>query len=247
MTKKLHIILTPALSHLYEMKDADVVIIDILRATTSMCVAMANGAKSIIPVADIQEAREYKRNGYLVAAERNGVMVEGFDFGNSPQSFSSEAVKDKTIVFTTTNGTRCIDIASESGAGNIILGSFLNLSTVVSWLKQSNNDLYLFCAGWKDKFNLEDTLYAGALANELKEDYEMDDDAAEMAMDLFEKASKDMTSYITKASHIKRFDKLGIEGDGAFCLQLNVLSVLPVLKGTHLEQLQEVNTVAGRE
>lgn len=164
MSKKLQVILTPALSHLYEMKQADVVIIDILRATTSMCVAMANGAKSIIPVADIHEAREYKRNGYLVAAERNGEKVEGFDFGNSPHSFSAEAVQDKTIIFTTTNGTRCIDIASESGAEQIIIGSFLNLNSVADMLKSSDRDLFLFCAGWKDKFNLEDTLFAGALA-----------------------------------------------------------------------------------
>jgi 2-phosphosulfolactate phosphatase len=238
MNKKLHVILTPALSHLYEMKEADVVIIDILRATTSICVAMANGAKSIIPVADIQEAKEYKRNGYLVAAERNGEKVEGFDFGNSPQSFSMEAVQDKTIVFTTTNGTRCIDIASESGAEQIIIGSFLNLSSVADMLKSSDRDLFLFCAGWKDKFNLEDTLFAGALADALKDDYQFDDDATEMAMDLYRTASDDMVAYIQKASHIKRFDKLGIAGDGEFCLQLNVLSVVPLLKGIHLERYQ---------
>lgn len=242
MTKKLQIILTPALSHLYDMKDADVVVIDILRATTSMCVAMSNGASSIIPVADIQEAREYKRKGFLVAAERNGVKVEGFDFGNSPYSFTKEAIQGQTIVFTTTNGTRCIDIAIESGAERIIIGSFLNLKAVTDLLKSSNRDLYLFCAGWKDKFNLEDTLFAGALAHELKEEYSYDDDAVEMALDLFEKASPNPEDYIRKASHIKRFDRLGIEQDGPFCMQLNVLSDVPVLKGTHLELYQKSET-----
>ena len=98
MTKKIQIILTPALSHLYELHGANVVVIDILRATTSMCEAFKNGAASLIPVANINEAKSYKSKGFAVAAERNGIQVDGFDFGNSPFSFTPEMVKGKTMV-----------------------------------------------------------------------------------------------------------------------------------------------------
>lgn len=234
MTKKIQVILTPALSHLYELQGANVVVIDILRATTSMCEAFKNGAAALIPVANINEAKTYKSKGFAVAAERNGIQVDGFDFGNSPFSFTSDMVKDKTIVFTTTNGTRCIDIAQEAGSGNVYIGAFLNLDALVSLLKKADKDLYLFCAGWKDKFNLEDTLFAGALVAALKNDYAIDDDACEMALDLFDKAKDNLVEYVKKASHSKRFDKLGITGDASFCMQMNTTDMVPYLKGIKL-------------
>ncbi len=140
------------------------VIIDILRATSAICTAFENGAASIIPVATIEEARIYKSKGYLVAAERDGYVLDFADFGNSPFNFTREKVAGKTIVYSTTNGTGIINQASN--AGNIVIGSFLNLSSLVRWISDRDKNVILFCAGWKNRFNLEDTLCAGAIAEQ---------------------------------------------------------------------------------
>lgn len=232
MAFELKVILTPAMAHLYDLEGANVVVIDILRATTSMCEALNNGAKCIIPVSDIDSAKEYQKNGYKVAAERNGIKVDGFDFGNSPLSFTREFVFGHEIVFTTTNGTRCIEIASQQA--QVYIGSFLNISALTNLLTNPQCDLFLFCAGWKDKFNLEDTLFAGALAKNLQAHYHIDDDATIMAMDLYEIAQSNLMGYVSKASHYQRFDKMGNVHDSAFCLQMDTLTMVPVMRNNKL-------------
>ena len=234
MKPQLQVILTPALAHLYNMKDSCVVVVDVLRATTSMCYALHNGAKCIIPVQEIEEAELYRQKGFSVAAERNGVQLEGYAFGNSPFSFSRESVEGKEIVFTTTNGTRCIQMAKDAGAKEILIGSFLNLDALTKKLRASDLSVFIFCAGWKDKFNLEDTLFAGALIENLREHFSIEDDSAEAASDLFNIAKNNLEEYVQKASHSKRFDRLGILGDAPFCVKLNITSVIPQLIGDKL-------------
>ena len=113
------------------------------RATSAMCTAFENGIKSMIPVEHIEQAIEYKKQGYLVAAERKGEVVEGFQLGNSPFHYMDEKLKGETTVITTTNGTRAIEVSKE--AHKVIIGSFLNISAICNYLKAQNRDVLLLC------------------------------------------------------------------------------------------------------
>lgn len=240
--KKLEVCLTPALLPLYPIRESIVVVIDVLRATSSMCYAFENGAKSIIPVDSIEACRAYEGQGYLLAAERNGEVVEGFDFGNSPFSYTAEKVAGKTVVLTTTNGTKAIELSKE--AHQIVIGSFLNLSVLCDWLKEQDRDVLLLCAGWKDRFNLEDTLFAGAVMHQLKNYFGYYCDAAIAAEDLYLTAKEDLRGYLRKSSHAQRMADLNIEADVQFCLQKDQCKTIPVLAGNQLVILESEVAVA---
>lgn len=233
--RKLEVCLTPALLHLHDISNSIVVVIDIFRATSSICYGIDNGADSIIPVATVEACESYRESDFLLAAERNGEVVSGFDFGNSPFSYTKEKVHGKTIVLTTTNGTHAINMSR--GASKIVIGSFLNLEALCNWLKTQSNDVLLLCSGWKDKVNLEDTLFAGGVVYHLRpEDYILDD-ASIASEDLYNLAKDDLGLYLQKTSHSERLKKLGIEEDIAFCLNLNIANSIPVLEGERLVRM----------
>jgi 2-phosphosulfolactate phosphatase len=232
---QLNVCLTPSLISLYNVEDYIVVIIDIFRATSSICYGIENGAEAIIPVAEIEECEAYRAHGHLLAAERNGEVVTGFDFGNSPFSYTVEKVAGKTIVLTTTNGTQALHLSRS--AKRVVIGSFLNLTAVCNWLKTQNDNILLVCAGWKNNFNLEDTLFAGAVIEQLKDlDFKLDDPAI-AANDLFQTGKSDISQYLKKTSHSERLKKLGIEKDIEFCLQVDLTTAIPVLEGEKLVKL----------
>ena len=191
--RKLDVCLSPALLHLHDIRESIVVVIDIFRATSSMCYGLANGAEAIIPVASVEACRSYADTDYLLAAERNGEVVLGFDFGNSPFSYTAEKVAGKTIVLTTTNGTHAINESRE--AKKVVIGSFLNLGALSTWLKTQPHDVLLLCAGWKNKVNLEDSLFAGAVAYHLQTDVYKLDDAAILVADLYELAKGNLAEF----------------------------------------------------
>lgn len=235
MQKNIEVCLTPALLPLYDLTNSIVVVIDIFRATSSICYGIENGAEAIIPVATVEECRNYGRD-CLLAAERDGKVVDGFDFGNSPFSYTAEKVKGKTVVLTTTNGTFAID-ESKKTAYQVIIGSFLNLDAVCNYLKTQEQDVLLVCAGWKKKFNLEDTLFAGAVVHQLKSaDYFLDDSST-AAEDLYILAKDNLQAYTAKTSHSERLKKLGIEEDIKFCLNVNTVKSIPVLVDGRLVKL----------
>src|SRR6195952_67833 len=237
MTNNLHVCLTPSLLPLYHVEEYIVVIVDIFRATSSICYGIENGAEAIIPVAEVDECIAYrdKETGYLLAAERNGEVVEGFNFGNSPFSYTKEKVAGKTIVLTTTNGTQALHLSRK--AKRIVIGSFLNLTSLCNWLKTQNENILLVCAGWKNNFNLEDTLFAGAVAEQLKDtDYKWDD-AAIAANDMYHLAKDDLNLYLKKSSHGERMKQLGILEDIDFCLHVDITTAIPVLDGERLVKL----------
>jgi len=231
---ELNVCLSPALIPLFEVDDYVVVVIDIFRATSSICYGIENGAEAIIPVSEIEECVAYqeKHPDYLLAAERDGKVVSGFDFGNSPFSYTKEKVAGKTVVLTTTNGTHALHLSRS--AKKIIIGSFLNLTAVCDWLKTQQENILLVCAGWKNNFNLEDTLFAGAVVEQLKDSNFRVDDAAIAANDLYQIARGDLDGYLKKTSHSERLKKLGIEADIAFCLQVDITTAIPVLEGERL-------------
>jgi 2-phosphosulfolactate phosphatase len=235
---KLNVCLSPALIPLYNAGDYIVVIIDIFRATSSICYGIENGAEAIIPVSLVEECAAYREKGldYLLAAERDGKVVEGFDFGNSPFSYTKEKVAGKTVVLTTTNGTHALHLSR--AAKKIVIGSFLNLTSLCNWLKAQNDNVLLVCAGWKNNFNLEDTLFAGAVVEQLKTgDFKLDD-AAIAANDLYQLGKHDLNDYLKKTSHSERLKKLGIEKDIEFCLQVDLITAIPVLYCERLVKLQ---------
>ncbi|RYD80658.1 MAG: 2-phosphosulfolactate phosphatase [Sphingobacteriales bacterium] len=237
MSKKIEVCLTPALIDLYDIEQSIVVVIDILRATSSITYGIENGAEAIIPVANVEDCLTYADRGYLLAAERNGEVVEGYDFGNSPFSYTAEKVTGKTVVLTTTNGTKALHLANKR-AFQVVIGSFLNLDSLCDYLSAQNKNVLLLCAGWKDQFNLEDTLFAGAVVNKLRKHFEHFDDSSVAAEDLYSIAKGDLRQYLHKSSHSHRLAQLNIEEDVVFCLQLNVCTAIPVLQGERLVALK---------
>ncbi len=233
---KIEVCLTPALLDLYPIENSIVVVIDILRATSSITYGIENGAEAIIPVMNVEDCLAYADQGYLLAAERNGEVVAGYDFGNSPFSYTAEKVAGKTIVLTTTNGTKAMHLAQER-ANQVIVGSFLNLSAVCEYLRKANKDVLLLCAGWKDNFNLEDTLFAGAVVEQLQRDFTVGDDSSVAALDMYQLAKGDLRGYLQKSSHNHRLIKLNIEEDVRFCLKIDVCKAIPVLQGEMLVAL----------
>jgi 2-phosphosulfolactate phosphatase len=218
---------SPAMYHCFRDDNAIVVIVDILRATSAICTAFMNGAKKIIPVKSIEEARMYKGKGYLVAAERDGIKCDFADFGNSPYNFTPEIVKDQVIVYSTTNGTQAIHKASNSY--KIIVGSFLNLSALVDFLTEQKHPVIIFCAGWKDRFSLEDTLYAGALADRLLQTKQFitNCDSTVASIDLWHIAQKDILSYVEKVAQRHRLKKNHQDDVIEYCFTPDITDVIP--------------------
>ena len=225
--KTIDVCLSPDLMHLYPVSNRVVAVVDILRATSCMVTALAHGVQSIRPFADLEACRAMKAHGYFTAGERNGEKVEGFDFGNSPFEYMIEKLKGQKIAFTTTNGTQAI--AKSQGAKEIIIGSFLNLTAVTEYLKRGNDSVLVVCAAWKGKVNLEDTLFAGALVENLKDHIEPDCDAPLAAQRLYNLAKKDMVDFLKDSSHVKRLNRLHVHKDIAFCVTPDQYPVVPRL------------------
>lgn len=207
-----------------------VVVIDVLRATSAICAAFDNGVKSIIPVASIDEAREYQQKGYLVGAERKGQIVEGFDFGNSPYSYMKEELRGQDVVLSTTNGTKALAMASD--APTVVVGSLLNLDALCEWLEKQDKDVLCLCSGWQDKFNLEDTVCAGAICDYLLNtgQFISDEDSSIAAKYLYLSAWVNPLGYLKSSSHRRRLKNLNLNEDIKYCLTPNQTEVIPVLK-----------------
>ncbi len=234
--KNIDVCLTPDLLDLYPVEGKIVVIVDILRATSCMTAAFANEVKEIIPVSTVEECKALQQKGYLAAAERNGEKVEGFDFGNSPFSYMTETVKEKSIAMTTTNGT--VAINKSKTADQVIIGSFLNKQAIIGYLVSQNKDVLVLCAGWKGRVNLEDTLFAGAVVDALQNEFECHHDSAMMAQVLYQNAGEDRLKFLSNCSHFKRLNRLNIQKDIDFCLmEDDKYDVIPVLKGGKLVAL----------
>jgi len=236
---RLEVCLSPAIYDKHADDDNLVVIVDILRATSSICAAIHHGVKAIIPVATVEEARAMKELGYMVASERDGYILDFADFGNSPFNFTPEIVKDKEIVYSTTNGTRCIHMAGHSKA--VVIGSFLNISSLANWLIQQNGPVLIFCASWKDKFSLEDTVFAGALAEKLLQsgNFETTCDAVTASLDLWSMAKNDLLGYINKSAQKTRLASKGLDDCIEYCLTADQTKVIPLFQNDRLSDISE--------
>jgi len=229
---KIDVCITPDLLNHYTVEGRIVVVTDIFRATSSMVTALAHGVKSIIPVKDLDECMYLKEQGMITAGERNGDKVPEADLGNSPLNFMDKSLAGKTVAMTTTNGTVAINLAKTGK--KVLIGSFLNLDAVCQKLKQAKQDVLVLCAGWKGRFNMEDTLFAGAVVENLKEDFDYDDDSTDAARMLYNATKHDMLAFVRSTSHARRLKRLGVEEDIAFCMQMNKFDIVPYLKDGHL-------------
>lgn len=234
---KVEVCLTPALYESFRNDNAVVVVVDILRATSAICTAFMNGAKRIIPVATLEEAQKYKDQGYMVAAERDGIVRDFADFGNSPYNFSKERVRGREIVYSTTNGTHTIMMAAHSH--HVLIGAYLNLKALSDFIIHEDHDLLILCAGWKQKFNLEDTLFAGALAEAVLKSNRFDTicDSTYASIDLWNTANENMMEYMEKVAQRHRLKKNGLDDVLEYCHTLNLTEKIPVLKDYYLTEL----------
>jgi 2-phosphosulfolactate phosphatase len=225
--KTIDVCLSPELMHLYDVSDKTVVVVDILRATSCMVTAFAHGVQSITPMANLEECKKMNARGFITSGERNGEKVEGFDKGNSPFEYMDNDIKGRKIAFTTTNGTQAVEKSKQ--AKELLIGSFLNLSAIANHLRESENSILILCAGWKGRFNLEDTLFAGAVIEQMENDAIPDDDAPRAALHLYQQAKNNLVDYLGQSSHVKRLARLNIYKDIEFCLTADQYQVVPKL------------------
>jgi len=233
----LHTSLSPTLLQLYNVTNSIVVIIDVLRATSTIATVLFNGAKCIIPVDSVAECiRISKQIEGITAGERDGKVAEGLSYGNSPFEYPRNFIKGKTLVLTTTNGTKLLHMALEKGAKKIITGSFPNLSSVCDFLIEQNLPVVLGCAAWNDKVNIEDTLFAGAVINKIKEHFTINCDASQLAESMYLDAQEDLFEFLKNknASHYHRLNNYGLEKDIRYCLTKDIANVLCVYQGGKL-------------
>ena len=228
---------SPALLNLYEVQNAIVVVIDVLRATSTIATALYNGAASVVPVDDVQKCIELgKCLDGITAGERDGRIAEGLAYGNSPFEYPRDFVENKTLVLTTTNGTKLLHMALNRGASHIITGSFPNLSAVVEYLIQQQQPVILGCAAWKDRVNIEDMLFAGAVISRVKDHFSINCDSSQIAETLYHTAGPDRFEFMKErnASHYHRLMNYGLEKDIRYCLTEDGANVLPLYDGEKL-------------
>jgi 2-phosphosulfolactate phosphatase len=222
--------LSPALLHLYNVAQATVVIIDVLRATSTIATALYNGAKHIVPVDSVAKCIELGRQiNCITAGERDGKIAEGLSYGNSPFEYGRSFIEGKILVLTTTNGTRLLHMALEKGAREIVTGSFANLDSLTDYLLTQKNNVILACAAWKDKINIEDSLFAGAVIEKIRDHFTIACDSSHIAASLYQQASGDLFGFMkdNNASHYNRLLSFGLEKDIRYCLEPNMANVLP--------------------
>jgi 2-phosphosulfolactate phosphatase len=225
---KLDLCPSPALYPYYKTDRDTVIVVDVFRASATMCTMLNNGASAIIPVSNTDEAKEYKSKGFLVGAERRTRKCDFADFGNSPFDYSPEKVNGRDVVFTTTNGTRAIEAASESK--ELLIGTFINIDAIAGRCIETAERVVVLCAGWNNRINIEDTLFGGAFAEKVMEltKAEFDSDSIKMALDLWKQAKIDLMDYIKVSDHYQRLIDNNAIGDAEYCLTPNSLTVVPV-------------------
>jgi 2-phosphosulfolactate phosphatase len=231
----LHTLLSPRLLDLYNVNDSIVVIIDVFRATSTIVTALYNGAEKVIPVSGVEDCIAIgKKLGAVTAGERDGKIIEGLQHGNSPVEYPRNFIEGKTLVLTTTNGTKLLHLALDRNAAEVITGSFPNLSAVCDHLASSDKNIILGCSAWKDRFNLEDTLFAGAVISKIKKYFTIHCDSSLMAEDMYQLHCKNIYSFIKKTTHWHRLAGYGLEKDLEYCVTADVANILPVYKNDAL-------------
>lgn len=229
---KIDVCYTPELIHQFDLSDKTVVVIDILRATSCMVAGLGSGVKKIMPVATVAACEALGQKGYIMAGERDGCKLPQFDIGNSPFDYIQAGLKGSYIAATTTNGTRAIELARE--ASEVIIGAFLNLSAVVQHLRNQKRDTLLLCSGWKGRYNLEDSLFAGAVCEGLAQTITLNSDEAIAALHLYRSMAHNLSNHICNSNHADRLARFGVIKDAEYCAKVDQFNIVPRLIGDEL-------------
>ncbi len=236
---QVEIVLTPAeIARLpaRDLRGATCVVFDVLRATSTLLTALSNGARRILPAATIDQAWALQRSrppGVLLGGERHGVKITGFDFGNSPEEYRAEIVRDREIVMTTTNGTVALEACVAADA--VFAGALLNLNALaVAILRRRPERLFLVCAGSGEEFSLEDGMAAAALLSRLDAPPPRSD-AGQLLDALYRVKGDDPLAVLRSSSNGRRLAELGLAADVIYCAQTSILAVVGSLRDGALE------------
>jgi len=214
-----------------EVRNKTVVVIDVLRASSSMVTALVNGAKGIIPVEDMAAASKIAANldakNVLLCGEKDGYKIDGFQLGNSPMEYSRETVEGRTLILNTTNGTKAV--SRSALANRILIGCFLNAGAVVDHIRNSEDDIILICAGWKTRLSLEDMLCAGLIVDRLLNGVvdDLASDGAKIAHLLYKKYEHDIEAAVRQSSHARRLNGIAHPNDISYCSQIDIINIVP--------------------
>ena len=230
--RKLDICLTPSLIDLFDLSEKKVIVIDVFRATSAICVFLHNGGHEVITLPTVEETKKYKNqynvhgNKYLVAAERNGSIVPDFDFGNSPLLYHDKNFSGFSLAITTTNGTMSISKSKNAGQG-VILASFLNIQAVCDYICSNKGDILIVCSGWKGRVCIEDMLLAGLISNKLLSHnaFCAESDSVLLSKNIYELSQSDLFNFLSNSSYRKR---MGLDQDIKYCLQMDIIDIVPI-------------------
>ena len=216
MQRSIDVCLSPELIQQHDLAGKIALVVDVFRATSCMVAGLAHGVKTIRPVLEVEECRQWQTKGYLAGGERHAQKMEGFDLDNSPFSYMADDAKGQKIAMSTTNGTLAINRAKAT-AKEVLVASFSNLGATTKYLLEQESDVVIICAGWKGRPGLEDILFAGALVKSLSSTHENLEDSTHLALASYDAAEEDMLGYLQRSSHLKRLKTLGGK-DIPFCL-----------------------------
>lgn len=222
-----------------QLEDRLVVIIDVLRASTSMITALANGCRRIIPVSEIDPAKKLAQDLSpelaLLCGERNEMIIPGFDLSNSPLEYTADKVKDRTIIFTSSNGSKLFDYIQF--ARKTIVAGFVNVTLVAKFIVESKLEVAILCAGKNGQFGLEDAVCGGMIIDkivELKNDWSVLNDGAIAAQTMYQFYAKNIIGMLYQASHGKRLIEIGQEQDLVECGKIDSNETIPILNRNEL-------------
>jgi 2-phosphosulfolactate phosphatase len=240
---KLNVLLSPLNADELYFTQKTTVVIDVLRASTTVIAALSNGAKEVIPVGTVEFAVKVSGGMFggqtLIGGERNTKRIEGFALGNSPLEYTREAVENKTIVFYTTNGSKAIARAKFSN--DLFVCSFNNLLGMAQHLVKLNKDVEILCAGHNNLFSLEDTVCAGMLVERIKRLNRSAkiSDSSIAAQVLYEKFGDNILKILENAEHGKRLIQNGFKKDIEYCSHYNITKNIPYFDGNALRLLDQ--------
>jgi 2-phosphosulfolactate phosphatase len=240
---KVKLYFTPAPLTEAKVRGKVTIVVDVLRASTTICTAIQNGCREIIPVGTVGDAAAIRanldRDSVLVCGEREGLKIEGFDLGNSPAEYSEQIVRNKVLVFASTNGSRAILKCAPSAV--TFVGGFVNLGAIVATAAKFDKDVAIVCAGKQGNFSLEDTFCGGAIIERLLQagNYDVSNDAAQVALMLYKNQGQSVEAVIRQADHARYLIGLGFESDIATAAALDTINVVPVLSGNKIVDAQK--------
>jgi 2-phosphosulfolactate phosphatase len=240
----LEVVFTPEEIKNRRLSDKLIVVIDVLRASSTIITALAYGCRGLVPILSPEQAKEkaqqFKKEEVLLGGEREGRKIKGFDLGNSPREYQKEIVEDRIIIFSTTNGVNTLERVR--GAFRIIIASFLNLQATFNYCSKFQGDILLACAGKEGYFSLEDTVCAGMLINSLRDIYSdtcQGVDANLTAQVLYKKFGNNILEMLRKSQHGQYLESIGLRKDLEFCSQLDIFNIVPIFRDSLISLNEE--------